>query len=62
MLVEEDASKTRDRKPLLMRKSSLKKVSEGAVLRPGSRGKLNSLSKKEKLGSKGDILDLKIGK
>jgi hypothetical protein len=47
-----------------MRKSSLKKVSEGTVntlvgLRPSSRGKLNTLVKRQ--GSKVDLeIDLKI--
>lgn len=59
--VEEDAAKVRERKPLLMRKNSLKKVAEGAPVRPSSRGKLNSLSKKERIGSgKSDIIDLKL--
>ncbi len=48
-----------------MRKSSLKKVSEGATsalvgLRPSSKGKLASLSKRESIGSRGDMLELKI--
>lgn len=46
-----------------MRKNSLKKVSESnstiTGLRPSSRGKLNSLTKKERIGSKGEILDIK---
>lgn len=61
-LVEEDALKIRERKPLLMRKSSLKKVAESPTttgIRPSSRGKLSSLSKKERIGSKADILDIK---
>jgi hypothetical protein len=46
-----------------MRKSSLKKVSEGTVntlvgLRPSSRGKLTTLVKRP--GSKGDLTDLKL--
>ena len=49
-----------------MRKNSLKKVSEGATstlvgIRPSSKGKLASLSKRDSIGgSKGDIIDLKI--
>lgn len=51
IIVEEDASKIRERKPLLMRKNSLKKVSDSGLVRPSSRGKLSSLSKKERIGS-----------
>lgn len=43
-----EAESTRpERRPTLMRKNSLKKVEELPAVRPSSRGKLSSLSKKD---------------
>ena len=63
--VEKTSELQKEKKGSLMRKSSLKKVSEGATsalvgLRPSSKGKLASLSKRESIGSRGDMLELKI--
>lgn len=44
--LESESTRT-DRRPTLMRKNSLKKVEELPAVRPSSRGKLSSLSKKD---------------
>lgn len=49
--MEAQASKTTKR-PTIMRKNSLKKVEELPAVRPSSRGKLSSLSKRAPPGSK----------
>jgi len=48
---------SKEKKPLLMRKNSLKKVEELPTVRPSSKGKLASLTKKDSLiTSKKDLL------